>query len=67
MEGEAAGIGNATSGSATDKLTREHKMTLDEAQLILNVKRDTSMEDIIKVSVAVLFLSRFSRLDDVGR
>ncbi|CUA66841.1 hypothetical protein RSOLAG22IIIB_00290 [Rhizoctonia solani] len=48
VEGEAAGLGNATSGSLTDKLTREHKMTIDEAQLILNVKRDAPLEEIVK-------------------
>ncbi|KAH7339602.1 hypothetical protein B0J17DRAFT_655912 [Rhizoctonia solani] len=47
-EGEAAGIGNATSGSLTDKITRDHKMTIDEAQLILNVKRDAPLEEIVK-------------------
>ncbi|KAG9103039.1 hypothetical protein FRC06_000366 [Ceratobasidium sp. 370] len=48
VEGEAAGLGNATSGSATDRATREHKMTVDEAQLILNVKPDASLEEIVK-------------------
>ncbi|KDN45190.1 hypothetical protein RSAG8_05105, partial [Rhizoctonia solani AG-8 WAC10335] len=47
-EGEAAGLGNATSGSLTDKLTRDHKMTIDEAQLILNIKRDAPLEEIVK-------------------
>jgi hypothetical protein len=67
MEGEAAGLGNATSSSLTDRLTREHKMTVDEAQLILNVKRDASLEDIVKVSILWLcyWLGRFLRLDDV--
>ncbi|KAF8757292.1 hypothetical protein RHS01_03874 [Rhizoctonia solani] len=48
-EGEAAGLGNATSGSLTDRLTREHRMTVDEAQLILNVKREAPLEEIVKV------------------
>ncbi|CEL60917.1 Mitochondrial import inner membrane translocase subunit tim-16 OS=Neurospora crassa (strain ATCC 24698 / 74-OR23-1A / CBS 708,71 / DSM 1257 / FGSC 987) GN=pam-16 PE=3 SV=1 [Rhizoctonia solani AG-1 IB] len=48
VEGEAAGIGNATSGSVTDRLTRDHRMTVDEAQLILNVKRDAPLEEIVK-------------------
>ncbi|KAF8608737.1 hypothetical protein BDV93DRAFT_518799 [Ceratobasidium sp. AG-I] len=48
LEGEAAGLGNATSGSSTDKATREHKMTLDEAQLILNVKSDAPLDEIVK-------------------
>lgn len=51
IEGEAAALGNATSGSATDRTTRELKMTVDEAQLILNVKPDTPLEDIVKVSL----------------
>jgi len=46
---DAAGVGNANSGSATDNLTREHRMTLDEAQLILNVKQDESLEVIMRV------------------
>ncbi|KAI0786738.1 hypothetical protein C8Q75DRAFT_771109 [Abortiporus biennis] len=46
--GDIAGIRNATSGSITDKLTREHRMTLDEARLILNVKKDDPMEGILK-------------------
>ncbi|KII92252.1 hypothetical protein PLICRDRAFT_50668 [Plicaturopsis crispa FD-325 SS-3] len=45
---DVAGVGNATSGSLTDKLTREHRMTLDEAQLILNVKRGDGIESIMK-------------------
>ncbi|KAI0028786.1 Pam16-domain-containing protein [Vararia minispora EC-137] len=45
---DVAGVGNATSGSLTDKLTREHRMTLDEAHLILNVKRGESMDHILK-------------------
>ncbi|KAG6813641.1 hypothetical protein H0H92_008878 [Tricholoma furcatifolium] len=48
LGGDAAGVGTATSGSATDQLTRTHRMTLDEAQLILNVKREDSMEQILK-------------------
>lgn len=43
---DVAGVGNATSGSITDKLTREHRMTLDEAHLILNVKRGETMEAV---------------------
>ncbi|KAH7925960.1 protein transporter [Leucogyrophana mollusca] len=45
---DAAGVRNATSGSATDKLTREHRMTLDEAHLILNVKRGEALENVLK-------------------
>ncbi|KAJ3509713.1 hypothetical protein NMY22_g16202 [Coprinellus aureogranulatus] len=48
IAGDAAGVGNATSGSITDKLTREHRMTLDEAGLILNVKKDTPLEQVLK-------------------
>ncbi|KAF8557600.1 hypothetical protein OG21DRAFT_1475368 [Imleria badia] len=48
LSSDVGGIRNATSGSATDKLTREHRMTLDEAHLILNVKRGEAMESIMK-------------------
>lgn len=48
MGGDVAGVGHATSGSVTDNLTREHRITLDEAQLILNVKRDDELEKILK-------------------
>ncbi|CAL1706642.1 unnamed protein product [Somion occarium] len=44
--GDVAGLRSATSGSITDKLTREHRMTLDEARLILNVKKDDPAERI---------------------
>jgi hypothetical protein len=47
---EVAGVGNATSGSLTDQLTRQHRMTLDEAHLILNVKRGEDMAVVLKVS-----------------
>lgn len=46
---DVAGVSNATSGSITDKLTREHRMTIDEAYLILNLKRGEPMEQIVKV------------------
>ena len=48
--GDVAGIRNATSGSITDKLTREHRMTFDEACLILNVKKDSPIEGVLQVS-----------------
>lgn len=48
MGGDAAGVGNANTGSMTDQLTRQYRMTLDEANLILNVKREDSMEQILK-------------------
>ncbi|KAG8214034.1 hypothetical protein J3R82DRAFT_10790 [Butyriboletus roseoflavus] len=50
LSADVGGVRNATSGSATDKLTREHRMTLDEAHLILNVKRGEAMENIMKAS-----------------
>jgi len=46
--GDVAGVGNASSGSITDQLTRQHRMTLDEAHLILNVKRGEEMENILQ-------------------
>ena len=46
---DISGIRNATSGSITDKLTREHRMTLDEARLILNVKKEEPLEKILQV------------------
>ncbi|ETW80486.1 mitochondrial import inner membrane translocase, partial [Heterobasidion irregulare TC 32-1] len=46
--GDVAGVGNAKSGSLTDRLTRDHRMTLDEAHLILNVKRTEAMEQIMR-------------------
>jgi len=45
---DVAGVRNATSGSWTDKLTREHRMTLDEAHLILNTKREETLESVLK-------------------
>jgi len=45
---DITGVRNATSTSATDALTREHRMTLDEAHLILNAKRGAVMEAILK-------------------
>lgn len=46
---DVAGVGNATSGSLTDRLTREHRMTADEARLILNVKKEDTVERIVQV------------------
>jgi import inner membrane translocase subunit TIM16 len=46
---DVAGVGNATTGSMTDKLTREHRMTLDEAHLILDTKPADGMERILQV------------------
>lgn len=45
---DVAGVGNATTGSVTDKLTRDHRMTLDEAHLILNTKRGAGLEQILQ-------------------
>jgi import inner membrane translocase subunit TIM16 len=48
----AAAAGNATTGNnVTDGLTRLHRMTLDEARLILNLKEATQAEkeEMIKV------------------
>ncbi|KAI0066069.1 hypothetical protein BV25DRAFT_1879062 [Artomyces pyxidatus] len=45
---DVAGVKNATTGSLTDKLTREHRMTMDEAHLILNVKRGEQIERILQ-------------------
>lgn len=47
---DIAGVRNATSGSLTDKLTREHRMTLDEAHLILNLKQGETLENVLKVN-----------------
>jgi import inner membrane translocase subunit TIM16 len=46
---DVAGVSNATSGSITDKLTRDHRMTLDEAHLILNLKAGETIEQVLKV------------------
>ncbi|KAI0313891.1 hypothetical protein OF83DRAFT_1086019 [Amylostereum chailletii] len=48
LSSDVAGVNNATSGSITDKLTREHRMTLDEAHLILNVKRGEEIERVLQ-------------------
>ncbi|KAF8070207.1 Pam16-domain-containing protein [Lyophyllum atratum] len=45
---DVAGVGTAVSGSPTDKITQLHRMTLDEANLILNVKREESLEQVLK-------------------
>ncbi|KAJ4468184.1 hypothetical protein J3R30DRAFT_1682557 [Lentinula aciculospora] len=45
---DVAGVGHASSSSITDQLTRQHRMTLDEAHLILNVKRGEEMENVLK-------------------
>ncbi|KAI0798710.1 hypothetical protein BC629DRAFT_243430 [Irpex lacteus] len=48
MGGDVSGLRTATSGSLTDRLTREHRMTLDEARLILNVKKEDPAEKILQ-------------------
>ncbi|CCL99079.1 uncharacterized protein FIBRA_01092 [Fibroporia radiculosa] len=45
---DVAGVRNATSGSITDKLTREHRMTLEEARLILNVKKEDPADKVLQ-------------------
>jgi len=50
---DVTGVGHATSGSITDQLTRQHRMTLDEARLILNVKRGDSIDIILKVKSVI--------------
>ena len=52
---DVVGMGKATSGSLTDKLTREHRLTLDEAHLILNAKKEDSLEQILAVSAEFCF------------
>lgn len=47
---DVVGVGKATSGSLTDKLTREHRLTLDEAHLILNTKKEDHLEQVLAVS-----------------
>ncbi|EED78767.1 predicted protein, partial [Postia placenta Mad-698-R] len=48
ISGDVAGVQNATSGSITDKLTRDHRMTLDEARLILNLKKEDPAESVLQ-------------------
>ncbi|KAJ7084307.1 Pam16-domain-containing protein [Mycena belliarum] len=45
---DVAGVGNANTASRTDQLTRQHRMTLDEAHLILNVKHGEEMLKILE-------------------
>ena len=56
LSSDVAGVGKATSGSFTDKLTREHRLTLDEAHLILNTKKEDGLEQILTVSLFTLSL-----------
>ncbi|KAJ7188352.1 Pam16-domain-containing protein [Mycena filopes] len=45
---DVSGVGNANSASKTDQLTRQHRMTLDEAHLILNTKHGEEMDKIMQ-------------------
>ncbi|KAF7793961.1 hypothetical protein EIP86_005085 [Pleurotus ostreatoroseus] len=45
---DVTGLRSATSGSLTDRLSREHRMTLDEARLILNVRKEDTVEKILQ-------------------
>lgn len=54
MGNDVTGVGHATSSSPTDQLTRQHRMTLDEAQLILNLKRGDDMQQTLKVNAFLL-------------
>ena len=49
MGGDVSGLRTATSGSLTDRLTREHRMTLDEARLILNLKKEETADQMLQV------------------
>lgn len=57
LQSEAAGVGNATSGSLTDKLTREHRLTVDEARLILNLKKEDPLEHTLRVRLHLKFFT----------
>lgn len=54
---DIAGLKDANSSSITDQLTRQHRMTLDEAHLILNVKRGESLEAVQKVRLIIDIVS----------
>ncbi|KAJ7733749.1 Pam16-domain-containing protein [Mycena maculata] len=45
---DVAGVGNASSASKTDQLTRQHRMTLDEAHMILNTKQGEGIQKILQ-------------------
>lgn len=61
--GSAAG-GNATTGnSLTDGLSRLHRMTLDEAKLILNLKQATEAEKEQLVKVCCFMILMMTRAD----
>ena len=50
---DAVGLDNATSQSLTDRLTREHRMTPDEARMILNIRPQDNMDIIAQVSLSM--------------
>jgi len=54
---DAVGVNNATSQSPTDRLTREHRMTLDEARMILNVRPLDNIEIVAQVRPSMPFSS----------
>lgn len=54
---DAVGVNNATSQSLTDRLTREHRMTLDEARMILNVRSQDNMDIIAQVRYFIPYSS----------
>lgn len=48
----AAGVGSGSAASPSDQLTRTHRMTLDEAKLILNLKQDLSAAGLANAAAA---------------
>ena len=52
---EAAGVRNA----AGDSLTQTHRMTIDEAHLILNIKRGEPLTNALKVRLTLWNLDSF--------
>ena len=56
---DASGVRNATSGSWTDRLTREHRMTLEEAYLVLNAKREDGAAGVLRVGFFFLLFHSF--------
>jgi import inner membrane translocase subunit TIM16 len=50
-----AGASGSTAGNSSQRLTSDLKMTLDEACLILNVKKDTPLEAVQKVNHLNIF------------
>lgn len=60
LGGDVTGMRAANSGSITDRLTREHRMTLDEARLILNLKKEEPAERMLQVRFWSLHAAHFS-------